>query len=126
MEKSNIIAVWTDNGNKHFWKELEERCNKFRKEKYNNNCKNYTKEELIELCNDLIAKTIKLECTIDSNLDYYDTKLNERLNIINNLIDENRKLKEDKFFNKFFIYRLYIKISNFFNKTISKNESFGY
>ena len=126
MKKSNLIVVWTDNGNKNFWRELEERCDKFRTERSNNNCKNYTKEELIELCNDLIAKTLKLESIIDSNKDLYDTKLNTYINDINRLTDENRKLKEDKFFNKFFIYRLYVKISNFFNKTIYKNETFGY
>ena len=126
MRKSNLIVVWTDNGNKNFWRELEEKCDKFRTERRNNNCKNYTKEELIELCNDLIAKTLKLESTIDSNKDFYDTKLNTYINNINNLIDENRKLKEDKFFNKFFIYRLYVKISNFFNKNIYKSETFGY
>ena len=126
MKKSNLIVVYTDNGNKNFWRELEERCDKFRTERSNNNCKNYTKEELIELCNDLIAKTLKLESIIDSNKDLYDTKLNTYINDINRLTDENRKLKEDKFFNKFFIYRLYVKISNFFNKTIYKNETFGY
>lgn len=126
MEKSNKIVVYSDNNNKNLWIELEKRCNKFLKEKYNNNCENYTKEELINLCRDLISENLKLKSTMDSNLDYYDTKLNERINIINSLIDENRKLKEDKFFNKFFIYRLYVKISSFFNKTISKNETFGY
>jgi len=126
MAKDNLIVVYNNNNDKHLSNELEKRCDKFIKEKHNNNCKNYTKEELIELCNDLISKNLKLQCTIDSNLDYYDTKLNERINIINSLINENRKLKENNFFNKFFIYRLYVKIYSFFNKTIFKNETFGY
>lgn len=127
MEKINLLTVaYNSNDYERLSNELEKRCDKFIKEKLNNNCKNYTKEELIEFCDDLISENLKLKSVINSNLDYYDTKLNERINIINDLINENKKLKEDKFFNKFFIYRLYVKISSFFNKTISKNEDFGY